>query len=355
MKRKRDIINMIIGNVALVQVQAIVASLIVAVFAMTVGSLMRGEFKKEHALMLCTSSVITATTSCFVLDFVLIGVILLSRQFHMNPDNVATPLAASIGDVVSISVLSAVSAWLFQYHDTDRWLLGLALSIYMLLLIFWVSIVLRNKYTRPVLFSGWVPVISALFISGLGGLVLGTAVDQFDGFVLFQPIINGIGGNLVSVQASRISTFLHQSSILGIVPPHAKICEVPWRALYKGVPYAKMARILVLLSIIGQTVFIFAADFIQSSTITLSGWFVLAYLVVSTLQLLILLYVAHIIIHLMWKFKIDPDNSAIPYLTALGDLSGSILLMIAFIFLQLIGKPYIEHEVHIALLPASNN
>lgn len=68
----------------------------------------------------------------------------------------------------------------------------------------------------------------------MGGLVLDQAVDHFNGFVVFQPIINGIGGNLVSVQSSKISTMLHQSSILGIVPPHAEICESPWRALING-------------------------------------------------------------------------------------------------------------------------
>lgn len=68
----------------------------------------------------------------------------------------------------------------------------------------------------------------------LGGLVLDQAVDQFEGFVVFQPIINGIGGNLVSVQASKISTRLHQSSNMGILPPHGKICELPWRALFHG-------------------------------------------------------------------------------------------------------------------------
>lgn len=68
----------------------------------------------------------------------------------------------------------------------------------------------------------------------MGGLVLDAAVNVYKGFVVFQPIINGIGGNLVSVQASKISTMLHQSSIIGIVPPHSKICESPWRALING-------------------------------------------------------------------------------------------------------------------------
>jgi solute carrier family 41 len=35
--------------------------------------------------------------------------------------------------------------------------------------------------------------------------------------------------------------------------------------------------------------------------------------------------------------KIDPDNSAIPYLTALGDLLGTALLALAFLVLYAIG------------------
>lgn len=68
----------------------------------------------------------------------------------------------------------------------------------------------------------------------MGGLVLNSVAKIYQGFVVFQPIINGIGGNLVSVQASKISTMLHQSSIIGIVPPHTTICEPPWKALVKG-------------------------------------------------------------------------------------------------------------------------
>lgn len=68
----------------------------------------------------------------------------------------------------------------------------------------------------------------------MGGLVLNQAFDEYDGFVVFQPIINGIGGNLVSVQSSRISTNLHQSSIIGILPPHTKQWVAPWTALFYG-------------------------------------------------------------------------------------------------------------------------
>jgi solute carrier family 41 len=41
----------------------------------------------------------------------------------------------------------------------------------------------------------------------------------------------------------------------------------------------------------------------------------------------------------MWHWRVDPDNAAIPYLTALGDLVGTTFLFVAFSFLS-----YIKHH-----------
>lgn len=54
-------------------------------------------------------------------DFVLVAVILLSHKFKMNPDNLATPLAASIGDVVSLSILSFIASLLFEHIGNVSW------------------------------------------------------------------------------------------------------------------------------------------------------------------------------------------------------------------------------------------
>ncbi|KOX73659.1 Solute carrier family 41 member 2 [Melipona quadrifasciata] len=343
MHELREIVKMIVGNIALVQIQAIVAAVLVSIFAVVVDAIAEGSaytFKWNNCLLLATASVCTATSSCFILDFVMIAVIMISYRCKMNPDNLATPLAASFGDVVSITVLSAIASALFNRMTVDPWILYIILGCYFLILPFWIYVVLKNKYTRNVLTSGWVPVLSALFISGFGGLVLDQVVDSFNGFVIFQPIINGIGGNLVSVQASRISTTLHQTTIMGILPPHSKIFIAPWKALFRGSLYAKTARILICMAIFGETIFIFAADYIRNGTSTLRIYFVVSYIVMAVLQVMLLLYVAHVIIHAMWRYKIDPDNSAIPYLTALGDLSGTIFLAIAFWFLISIHQEY---------------
>lgn len=53
--------------------------------------------------------------SVSLIDFVLVAVILISQKFRLNPDNLATPLAASIGDVVSISLLSFIASLLYEH------------------------------------------------------------------------------------------------------------------------------------------------------------------------------------------------------------------------------------------------
>ena len=43
-----------------------------------------------------------------------------------------------------------------------------------------------------------------------------------------------------------------------------------------------------------------------------------------------LLYLAKSLVYFLWKHEFDPDNWAIPLLTAIGDLLGTGLLSIAF-------------------------
>lgn len=96
------------------------------------------------------------------------------------------------------------------------------------------------------------------------------------------------------------------------------------------------------MSIPGQIVFVLVADLLYNGgQIRAQLPFVACYLAVSVIQVMILLYIAHIMIHTLWIFKIDPDSSAIPYLTALGDLLGSSLLLVAFIFLRYIKEEYV--------------
>ena len=81
------------SNLALIQVQAIIVGLIASTFAIFMDWLPEKRIDFSHGILLCASSVVTASIASFVLGLVMVLVILGSRKLGINPDNVATPIA----------------------------------------------------------------------------------------------------------------------------------------------------------------------------------------------------------------------------------------------------------------------
>jgi len=42
------------------------------------------------------------------------GVVLFSHRCNINPDNVATPIAASLGDITTLALLSTIASVLYM-------------------------------------------------------------------------------------------------------------------------------------------------------------------------------------------------------------------------------------------------
>lgn len=80
----REIVKMIIGNIALVQIQAIVAAILVSIFAIISAIAESSEYSFEwnHCLLLAASSVSTATSSCFILGKVIVNWIVDQFSFY---------------------------------------------------------------------------------------------------------------------------------------------------------------------------------------------------------------------------------------------------------------------------------
>ena len=69
-------------------------------------------------------------------------------------------------------------------------------------------------------------------------MILEKAVEHFKGIAVFSPVMNGAGGNLVAIQASRMTTYLNKAtnSLFGVFPPDDdSICVLPCSALCGGV------------------------------------------------------------------------------------------------------------------------
>jgi len=331
---------LIMGNLALVQCQAIVVGFLASLTAVVMGGV-RGSFGTSHFLLLCASSVITASVVSFVLGLVMVTVILVSQFCGINPDNVATPFAASLGDITTLALLSCTASFLYDDLAPDTWFAPLVIGLYIILALVCAWFAYRCQETRPVLYTGWSPVVAGMMISSGGGFILSSAVAKFHGIAIFQPFMNGAGGNLVAVQASRMSTYLHRH-FFGTGPDKLDatdpVCVHPCQIIFGECEHARIARTLLMFVFPLHTLFVFIISYLKVDHPTPSPTFIFFFLLAALLQVVMLLCVCRVLVFGLWKRGIDPDNSAIPYLTALGDLLGGLLLCLAFELLHYLGE-----------------
>lgn len=220
-----------IGNVALIQAQATVVAFLAAIIAISISYFKDFTFQFDSSLLIMTTSLVTAAITGLFLSLLMILVTIFSRKIGINPDNVSTLLAAFLGDISAV-ILLAGSAKLFYDYRYITWLQPAVCIAFFIILPVFIIIARKNKYTHDVVGTGWFPIIIAMIISSIAGLIFDLAVENYETIALLQPIINGVGANLVAVQASRISTYFHQRSSLGIMPADDdgkvyRICQSP--------------------------------------------------------------------------------------------------------------------------------
>ncbi|XP_028628921.1 solute carrier family 41 member 3 isoform X2 [Grammomys surdaster] len=315
------------------QVQATVVGLLAAVASLMLGTVSHEEFNWAKVALLCTSSVITAFLAALALGILMICIVIGARKFGVNPDNIATPIAASLGDIITLSILALMSSFFYSHKDT-WYLTPLVCVSFLALTPLWIFIAKQNPPIMKILKYGWFPIILAMIISSFGGLILSKTISKhkFKGMAVLTPVICGVGGNLVAIQTSRISTFLHMWSTPGVLPVQMKrFWPNPCFIFCSSEINSVSARVLLFLVVPGHLIFFYLICLVEGQSVTSSKTFMLLYLVAGMIQVVILLYLAEVMVRLTWHQALDPDNHCIPYLTGLGDLLGTSLLALCFL------------------------
>uniref|UniRef100_A0A224YL55 Divalent cation transporter n=1 Tax=Rhipicephalus zambeziensis TaxID=60191 RepID=A0A224YL55_9ACAR len=334
MDTPRKVWDIAVGNMALVQCQACVLSLLSSVFAIVMGLASDDAFRIDQALFVASSSMATAAVASFLLGTVMVLVVAYSNRCYINPDNVATSVVDALGDMTTLAILAGFSTLLYGYISKP-WIASVFGTVLVVLCPAWVYLARGHPTSRKVLAVGWWPIIVAMIISSIGGYILDLAVTHFSGLAVFQPVINGVNGNLAAIHASRLSTLFAQRSELGFHPEDDKRhCVDPLTGLCGSNRQARVSQLLLLLSIPGHVLFVLLIFAISDAHVRLTVALVFSYLVASLVLLTVLLYLARCGAYWMWRRKIDPDNALIPLLTGFGDLCGTGFLLLAFLFLE---------------------
>ena len=98
----------------------------------------------------------------------------------------ATPIAASLGDLVTLAILAQISKFIYNLRS-DPSLITPYISFPLILILVYGFVVLpfsakvaKNcSFTKDLLHNGWKPVLSAMVISSLGGSILNNTIANF--------------------------------------------------------------------------------------------------------------------------------------------------------------------------------
>ncbi|VDK66270.1 unnamed protein product [Onchocerca ochengi] len=361
-------------NFCLIELQAIILSFFAALLSSAIG-LINCNFNQSHAMVILSSSIYTAFLSSLIIGFVMIAIVVSTRRYGIDPDNITAPLTATLSDFITLIMLIGMGTLVVHMYIGNLYILNIAMVIFLLCITpFLTYYAAKDPRTRAVLKDGWFAVTAAIIVGCCSGLLLQSAIVVFPGIAALHPLIAGLAGNRVSVQSSRLATALHLSKYsLGTLPAGTTIWTslnplrffclrhvmnekfhrnalvvaghqrgimtkigdydtVGTNSILKNLD-SKVAFLLLVTAIpynfLFVTVVIFTAQNIDFSWILVGG-----YILAAFIQGLLLFYLCQVTVYGLWWFRLDPDNSSVPVLTSLGDLFGIGLLYIVFLFLH---------------------
>lgn len=285
-------------------------------------------------VMTASSAMSAACLSSVFLGSFMCTLVVLCRRFGLDPDNIAPPIASCLGDLVTLSLLGAVSALYIHFVDTP-------LPFLMIIVLFvaaagWAALTRRNLYVKDLIFEGWSPLFIAMVISCGTGIVLDLFVSRYEGFAILAVVISGLPGSVGSIFVSRLSTALHASKNVFLNLPTS--AEDLSRQSSRPQPSPR----LVMITLLCVT---FPVELVFLGTLRALGWlrlpilFVIFSIVFFCVAVVASLLLAQVLTNMLWKKDLDPDMYALPIHSALVDLIGQLLLVLCFEIVSQLGAP----------------
>ncbi|WWC86829.1 uncharacterized protein L201_001708 [Kwoniella dendrophila CBS 6074] len=278
----------------------------------------------KQLLMVLATGMGAAGISSAILGTFMGNLIVLATWWGIDPDNITPPVAACLGDLLTLFILALLGTALVGAMDT---VIPLLAVIAMSIAAGWFTRrVMRNEWVKNVAKGGWVPLIGAMLISSGTGMVLAKGVGKYRGFALLAISMTGLTGSIGAIHANRLSTSLH--TLLHPKQTLTSNTSEPSRsAQNQGLTPLQSGLTLYLIAFPCQAAFLFFVNWAGWITDLNLGWAGWACYALTTAISLIL---AHWMTLFFWSKDLDPDSYTLPIHSALVDFLGQLLLMLAY-------------------------
>lgn len=234
---------------------------------------------------------------------------------RLDPDNIVAPIIGMVGDVITVAVVFIAADIVLRLKIDDAW---------SLLMLPALPLIIRRipaRYRLLNILKQSIPILFLCTVLGvLAGIYLHWQYEKFyliPGLLILVPQIIAKAGSIGGIFGARFSSGLH----LGFLKPYRMNDYVIKNSIGAIALAVVIAPIVTVITKFGADLF----------GIPLVPFMPLLFInIFAILVITVIVFVLDFITaSFSYKIRVDPSNSVIPMVTSLGDIIGTVVLVLA--------------------------
>ena len=264
--------------------------------------------------MLLIAILASAMASLMLIPFT-VTLTYLAFNKDLDPDNIVAPIIGMVGDIITVAVVFVAADIVLRFKIDDAWSFLLLPAVPMIIKR------IPSRYRFLSIIKQSIPILFLCTLFGvLAGIYLHWQYEKFyliPGLLILVPQIIAKAGSIGGVFGARFASGLH----LGYVKPYRMNDHVIKNILGAIALAIIIAPIVTLITKFGADIF----------GISIVPFTALLYINVFAILIITMIVVVldFLTASLSYKMRIDPSNSVIPIVTSVGDIIGTVVLVLA--------------------------
>ncbi|UCG30448.1 MAG: magnesium transporter, partial [candidate division WOR-3 bacterium] len=234
---------------------------------------------------------------------------------RLDPDNIVAPIIGMVGDVITVAVVFLAADVVLRLKIDEAW------SLLMLPVVPMIIRRIPSRYKLLNILKQSIPVLFVCTMLGvLAGIYLHWQYEKFylvPGLLILIPQIIAKAGSIGGIFGARFSSGLH----LGYLKPYRM-------NNYVVKNFIGAISLALLISPLVTLITKFGADLFGIPIVPLVPLFFINLFAILAITLIVF-FLDFFTASLSYKVRVDPSNSVIPFVTSLGDIVGTVILVLA--------------------------